>query len=90
MGDAEDGTPRFVGQAFNLPAMREDNLLDYGQAEAGTASLGREIGLEDLGAAVGGNAGAVVTQIKAGFVGIALFRYDLDFPVAVDGLDGVD
>ena len=27
MGDAEDGTLRLVGEAFDLPAVREDDLL---------------------------------------------------------------
>ena len=90
MGDAEDGAPRFVGEAFDLPAVREHDLLDDRQAQTGALLLGREVGLEDLGAAVRGNARAVVADLEHGFGGIALFGDDLDFAAAIHGLDGVE
>src|SRR5882672_244813 len=35
VGNAEDGAFRVVGQAFNFPAVSEDDLLDHSQAQAG-------------------------------------------------------
>src|ERR1035441_4575040 len=90
VGDAEDRALRLIGEAFDLPAVREHDLLDNGQAQTGALLLGCEVRLEDFSAAVGGNPGAVVADLEQGFGGIALLGNDLDFPAAIDGLDGVE
>src|ERR1017187_4382561 len=73
VGDAEDRTLRLVGEAFDLPAVREHDLLDNGQAQTGALLLGCEVRLEDFGAVVRGNPGAIVADFEHGFGGIALF-----------------
>ena len=90
MGDAEDGAPRLVGQAFDLPAVGENNLLDHGQPQASARLLSRKIRFEDFAAAVRGNAGAIVTDFEDGFGGTALLGDDLNFAVPISGLDGVE
>ena len=50
MSDAKERAARLVGQAFDFPAVREDNLLHDGEAEASAARVGREIRFENLAA----------------------------------------
>src|SRR6185503_8849161 len=45
VGDAEQGAVRLVGQAFDLPAVRQHDLLNDGKAETGAFLVGCEIGL---------------------------------------------
>ena len=52
VGDAEGGPLRFVGEAFDFPAVGQDDLLHDSEPEAGTLLLGGEIGLEYLGSAL--------------------------------------
>jgi len=69
VGDAEDGALGLVGEALDFPAVREDNLLDDGQAQASALLLGCEVRLEDFIAAFGGDARAVVADLEDGFGG---------------------
>ena len=40
MAEAEDSTFRLVGEAFDLPAVRQHDLLDDGQAQPGALLVG--------------------------------------------------
>ncbi len=69
VGDAEKGAFRLVGQAFNLPAVREHNLLHDGQAQAGPLLVGGEVGLENFLTMFGRHAGAVIADFERRFGG---------------------
>src|ERR1019366_981244 len=90
VGDAENSALRLVGETFDLPALCEDDLLDDGQAQTRALLLGGEVRLEYFSAAIGGNARAVVTDFEHGFGGIAFLGDDLDFAIAIGGLDGIE
>src|ERR1039458_8624226 len=89
VGNAKHGALRVIAEAFDLPAVGEDNLLDHRQSQTGALLLRSEVGLEDLGPAVGGNARAIVPHFERGFGGIAPLGNNLDFAAAIDSLDGV-
>src|SRR5271154_7136647 len=42
--DAEERPGRFIGQAFDLPAVGQDDLLHDGQAQAGAFRMGGKVG----------------------------------------------
>src|ERR1051325_5358278 len=90
MGEAEDRAPGLVGEAFDLPAVGQDDLLNHGQAEAGAFVVCGEIRLEDVRAMMRRNAGAVVAHFEDGLVGALPGGGDADFAVLIDGLDGVE
>ena len=90
MLDAEDGALGSVGEAFDFPAVGEDNLLHDGEAEAGSGWLSGEVGFENLDALRRGNAGAIVANLEEGFGGAETVGDDLDLAVWLDGLDGVE
>src|ERR1039457_937689 len=73
VADAEDSAPGLVGEAFDLPTVREHDLLDNRQTQTSALRLRGEVRFENLRAAVGGNARAVVPHLEHGFGGIALF-----------------
>src|ERR1035438_4220549 len=89
VSDAEDGALGFVGEAFDLPAVGENNLLNNCQPQTGALFLSRKIRLEDLAAAVWGDAWAVVADLEHSFRGIALLGNHLNLAVAIYCLDGV-
>ena len=60
MGNAKERAGRFVGQALDFPAVREDDLLHDRQAQAGPFLIGGEVGLENLRAILRRHARAVV------------------------------
>src|SRR5262245_14952846 len=64
MGNSDHGPFRLVGGTFDFPTVRQDNLLDHRQAEPGAFLVGREVGLEYVGAVVGGDTRAVVTDFQ--------------------------
>src|SRR5882724_3170921 len=87
MGDAKYRSSRFVGHALDLPTMRQNNLLDDGQAESGAGLLSRKIRLEDLRALIESHSRSVVTDLKSRFRGISLQRQYLYFATVIGGLD---
>jgi hypothetical protein len=46
-------TPRLVGETFDIPSVRERDLLNDRQAQAGAFLVGRKIWFEDLGPILG-------------------------------------
>src|SRR5262245_19098013 len=67
VAEPEQGSLWFIGEADNFPAVGQDDLLHDGQAKSGPASLRGEIGFEDFGAILGGNARTVVAHFQYGF-----------------------
>src|SRR5687768_17283893 len=70
MRDAKDRAFRLIGfvrQTFDLPAVREDDLADDGEAEAAAMFSGGEIGFENFDATFGRDAGASVGNVDDHF-----------------------
>src|SRR6266496_1065962 len=70
VGDAEQGAFRLVGQALDLPAVRQHDLLHHRETEAGPFLVRREIGFEDFRAMFRRDARAVVANFKERLLGI--------------------
>jgi len=77
VGDAEDGPARLIAETYNFPAVREDNLLHYGQAETGAFLVRGEIWLENFPAVFGRHAGTVIADFQNRFAGAAALDSDL-------------
>src|SRR5665213_4250937 len=90
MRDAEDRAFGFVGQALDFPAVREDDLRDDGEAEAGAFLVCGEIGLENLRAVFGRDALAVVANFQDRFRGAGAAHLNFYLSARADGLNGVD
>ena len=90
MGNAEERAGRLVGQAFDFPAVGQDDLLHDRQPQAGAFGVGGEVGLENLGAVFGGHAGTVVGDFDEGLLIVAPAGADADDALGRDGLDGVE
>src|SRR6266849_4729474 len=90
MGDAEERALRRIREALDLPTVGQDDLLHYGQAEAGPFGVSGEIGLEDFGALMVGNAGTIVAHFQESFGSVLLAGSNLNFSLLISGLDGVD
>ena len=56
--------PGLVGQAFDFPAVCQNDLLNHGQSQPGALLIGREVGFENFLPAFGRNSGTVVTHFK--------------------------
>jgi len=91
VGDTEDGATGLVGEALDFPTVRENDLLNDGEAEAGALALllHGEVGFENLGAAFGGDARTVVAHFEDDFRGVEFLGRDLDRAAGVDRLNGV-
>src|SRR5438876_3058543 len=89
VGKAEQGAFWLVGQAFDLPAVRQDDLLHHRQTEAGPFLVRREIGFEDLGAVFRRDARAVIANFKERLLVVPFAGDDPDFTARFDGLDGI-
>ena len=90
MRDAENGAARLVAETFDFPAVRENNLLHHGQAEAGAFLMRREIRLENFPLVFGRDAGAVVADFQRAFRRARALGDKLDLAAAVRRLDGVE
>ncbi len=90
MAESEEGTFGRVGEAFDLPAVGEDDLLHDGEAKAGPVRLGGEVGFEDLGALFRGDTGAVVAHFQERLGGAGTAGDDLDLAAGADGLNGIE
>jgi hypothetical protein len=89
VADAEDRALGLVGKAGDIPAVRENYLLDDCKAEAGARFLRRKIGFENFGAIIGWDARTIIADFEHGFGSAALLGKDLDVACAVDGLDRI-
>src|SRR5688572_11404924 len=67
MRDAKDRAARLIGQAFDLPAVRENDLADDGEAEAGPLLVRGEVRLENLETMFGAHAGAAIGNVEHDF-----------------------
>src|ERR1039458_7457332 len=90
VSDAEDGAYWLVGQAFDFPAVREDNLLDHRQTEAGAFLMGGEVGVKNFLAAFGRDTVAIVPDFNGRFGSASLPRQNLDPAVLTHRLDGIE
>src|SRR5437867_6150740 len=90
VGDAEQGAFGLVGQAFDLPAVRQHDLLHDSETEAGAFLVGCEIGLEDFSAVLRRDARAIVANFKERLLGVPFARDDPDLAARFDCLDGID
>src|SRR5438034_4105117 len=78
VADAEERASGVVGHALDLPTVRQHDLLDDGQPQAGALFVGREVGFEDLGALMFRNARAIIDYFQARFRCLALAGQALD------------
>src|SRR5437870_1377023 len=78
VADAKSRTFGCVGQAFDLPAVRQHDLLNHSQAQAGSFFLSGEIRFENVGALFRRNARAVVPHLDEGLGGAGFAGDDLD------------
>src|ERR1017187_5084674 len=78
VGDAEDGAPGVVRQGFDFPAVREYNLLDPRQTEAGAFLMGGEVGFQNFLAMFGRDTVAIVPDFNGRFGSAGLLRQNLD------------
>src|ERR1035437_8980688 len=88
--DAEDRAFGFVGQARDFPAMREDDLRDDGEAEAGAFLVRGEIGFENFLPVFGRHAVAVVADFQQCFGGTGAAHSNFYLSAFAHGLDGVE
>src|SRR2546427_618 len=79
VGDAEQGAFGLVGQAFDLPAVRQHDLLHDRETEAGAFLVRCEIGFEDFRAMLRRDALAIVADLEECFGGVPPAGDDLDF-----------
>src|SRR6266516_1083205 len=89
MDEAEQGAIRFVGQAFDLPAVRQHDLLHHRQTQAGPFLVRREIGFKDFRAVLRRDARAVVANFEERLLGVSFARDDSDVTARFDRLDGI-
>src|SRR6266536_3615435 len=90
VGDSENRASRVIGHTFYLPTVRQNDLLDHGQAQPRSFLVRGEIGFENFGAVLRRNAGAVVADLEDDPVRILFPGRDLDVSTPLDGLNGVD
>ena len=67
MRDAKERTAWSVALAGNFPAMRQNDLLNNGQAQPGALFVRGEIRFENLRAPFGGNTRSIVADFQSGF-----------------------
>ena len=67
VGDAEIGTFGLVGKALDFPSVRQNDLLDDGQAQSRALLLGGEVRFEDVIAMLWWNARAIISDFELRF-----------------------
>src|SRR5438477_3351731 len=90
VSDSEDCALRLIGQALNLPAMSQHNLLHDSQAEAGPFFVGGDIRFEDFQALAGRHSRSIVPNFQGTFGSASSAANDLDFTARIHGLSGVE
>src|SRR6266498_4669257 len=79
VSDPEESTFGLVGQALDLPTVRQDDLLHDRETETGAFLVCCEIGFEDLGAVLRRDARTIVAHFEERLGGVPFAGNDLDF-----------
>src|SRR2546430_10970671 len=90
VGDAENRAPRLVRSAFNLPTVRQDDLLNHRQPQPGAFLVRGEIRFKDFGPMLRRNTRAVVTNLQEDPLRILFPRRHFDVPAPLHCLNSVD
>src|SRR2546430_8422994 len=90
VGDSENRAPRLVRPAFDLPSVRQDDLLNHRQPQSGSLLVRGEIGFENLQPLFLRHARTIIANLKDDPLGILFPRCNLDIAAPFHRLNGVD